>query len=147
MRIGIQNSQELVPIRRQKVRQVAQKTLKHFNIGNDTCLNILFIDDFHMSALHERFLGKKGPTDVLAFGMQEGRPLKGDTALLGDIAISTQTALRYAKRFRSTAEREILLYVIHGILHLLGYDDHGKSARVKMRRKEQELLRTCQSGD
>ena len=145
MRVAVQDSQHLVPIRRAKVRRIAEKTLNHFRVGREACLNILFLDDFHMSELHRRFLGKRGPTDVLAFSMQEGKPLKGDAFLLGDIAISTETALRHARRFRSTVEEELQLYVIHGILHLLGYEDHGV-ARLKMRRKEKELLKSCQSG-
>ena len=146
MKIEVRNSQRLVPIHRGKVRRIAEKTLEYFRLGKEIRLNILFLNDVQMSRLHRRFLGKEGPTDVLAFSMQEGKPLKGDSFLLGDIAISAETALRHAKRFRSTVDRELILYVIHGILHLLGYDDHGGRSRLLMRRKEKELLTYCRNG-
>lgn len=142
--IEISNSQRVVTIHPQKIRRIAKEVLSHFRLRKGVRLNILFLDDAKISILHKRFLGKKGPTDVLAFGMQEGKVLKGDPFLLGDIAISTETALRQAKRFHSPVGREVALYVIHGILHLLGYDDRKKSARLLMRRKEKELLKRCQ---
>ena len=143
--IDVSNRQKVVPIHSRRIRRIAEKTLVHFRLGRYVRLNILFIDDIQMATLHERFLGKRRATDVLAFGMQEGRALKGDSLLLGDIAISTETAVRHAKRFRSKVDRELGLYVIHGILHLLGYDDHQKQARTKMRRKERELLKLCKN--
>ena len=146
MKIDVRNSQHLVPIHRGKIKRIAERTLKYFRLGKEVCLNILFIDDLQISRLHKRFLGKVGPTDVLAFSMQEGKALSGDPFLLGDIAISTEAALRHAKRFRSTVEREIALYVIHGILHLLGYEDHEKRSRLFMRQREKELLIHCQNG-
>ncbi len=110
-------------------------------------MNILFLDDKAIAELHRRFLGKDGPTDVLAFGMQEGKSLRGDPHLLGDIAISAERALDQSKRLRVSVQKELALYVIHGILHLLGYDDHDRRAHLLMRRKEKELLRLCRNGD
>jgi len=144
--IDIRNNQRSLPIRPAKIRRIAGVVLEHFRLGKEIRLNILFLDDVKMAELHKRYLGKKEPTDVLAFSMQEGKTLKGDPCLLGDIAISTETALRQAKRFRSNVDRELTLYVIHGILHLLGYKDRKKAARLKMRQKERELLRQCQNG-
>jgi rRNA maturation RNase YbeY len=73
--------------------------------------------------------------------MREGRPLKGGDEYLGDIIISIDAAQRQAKRFGSTRERELKLYLIHGVLHLLGYDDEkGSAALYKMRRRERFLL-------
>ena len=144
MRVAIQNKQRLVRMDRRKIQSIAQKVFVHFKLGKEVHVNLLFLDDQSMAALHRDFLGKKGPTDVLAFCMREGKPLKGDSALLGDIAISTETALRQAKRFHSSVERELALYVIHGMLHLLGYEDHHKGERLKMRREERMLLKQCQ---
>ncbi|MBI4435860.1 MAG: rRNA maturation RNase YbeY [Candidatus Omnitrophica bacterium] len=141
MRIDIQNRQRIVRIDRRKIQRLAQKVLSHFKLGQEIHVNFLFVDDKKMSVLHEGFLGKEGSTDVLAFSMREGKPLKGDSALLGDIAISTETAIRQARRFHSSVERELALYVIHGMLHLLGYEDHHRRSRLKMRRKERELLK------
>lgn len=146
MKIDVRDNQTLIPIRRGEVKRLAERILAYFQVGKETCLNIVFLDDVQISDLHKRFLGREGPTDVLAFSMQEGGPLRGETFLLGDIAISAETALRHTKRFHTTVEGELALYVIHGILHLLGYDDHGKRSRMEMRRKERELLHRCQNG-
>ncbi len=64
----------------------------------------------------------------------------GVEPLAGEIIISTTTAVRQAKEFATTTFQEIVLYMIHGILHLLGYDDHRPQDRLAMRRKEAELL-------
>jgi len=77
---------------------------------------------------------------VLAFSMSEGRRLKRDSSVLGDIAISVDRARVQAARFDSSFKKEIVLYIIHGLLHLTGYDDEsGASARL-MRLKEKEIL-------
>jgi len=144
MSVAIQNKQRLVRIDRRKIQRIVQKIFVHFKLGTVVHVNLLFLDDQSMTALHRDFLGQSGPTDVLAFGMREGKPLKGDSALLGDIAISTETAVRQAKRFHSSVERELALYVIHGMLHLLGYEDHHRRSRLKMRREERILLKQCQ---
>ncbi len=109
-------------------------------------MNIFFLSDQEMVKLHYAHLGKDSPTDVLAFGMQEGGAFPGEKNLIGDIAISAETALRHAARFHKPIDEEISLYVIHGILHLLGYRDKRQKDRAKMRRKEKELLATCQNG-
>ncbi|MFH1858008.1 MAG: rRNA maturation RNase YbeY [Candidatus Omnitrophota bacterium] len=144
-RIAVRNDQRHVAIRSGNVRRLAERALASFRLEGDIHLNILFVDDLKMSALHERYMGRRGPTDVLAFGMQEGRRLRGDVSLLGDIVISAETALRQAKRFHSNVRRELALYVIHGILHLLGYDDRNRADRLKMRRQEKELLALCKN--
>ena len=144
--IGIRNNQRTLPIRSAKIRRIAEMVLEHLRLGKEIRVNILFLNDVRMAELHKRYLGKEEPTDVLAFSMREGKTLKGDLRLLGDIAISTETALRQAKRFHSNVDRELTLYVIHGILHLLGYEDRKKRARLKMRQKERELLKQCQNG-
>ena len=76
-------------------------------------------------------------TDVLAFDL---RDRKSASALEGEIVISTGAACRQARQFKTTPQREVTLYVVHGILHLLGYDDHRPADIRKMRSKEKELM-------
>jgi probable rRNA maturation factor len=73
--------------------------------------------------------------------MNEGRPLKGGEGYLGDIAISVDAARRQARIFDSTVSRELRLYLIHGVLHLLGYDDGTAKAARRMHRREEWLLK------
>jgi probable rRNA maturation factor len=88
-------------------------------------VNLVLMKDKKIKELNRRFRKKNKPTDVLAFPMNE-------EGVLGDIAISTETARRNAKRFGVSYEQEMKRLVIHGVLHLLGYD-HGR----KMRRAEE----------
>jgi probable rRNA maturation factor len=67
-------------------------------------------------------------------------PARDKGELQGEIIISTVTAAANARRFATTAFYEIVLYIAHGILHLLGYDDHGPDARRRMRDKEREIM-------
>jgi probable rRNA maturation factor len=101
-------------------------------------LSVAVVDDGRMSELHERYSGIPGPTDVLAFPLEDEVP--GPEALLGEVVVSADTAAREAAERGLTFERELLLYVIHGTLHLLGYDDHDPTERTRMHARQEELL-------
>ncbi|MEK7868147.1 MAG: rRNA maturation RNase YbeY, partial [Candidatus Omnitrophota bacterium] len=78
-------------------------------------------------------------TDVLAFPMRDSRRLSG--SILGDVVISVETAKREAKKRKKDFQEEFDLYFVHGILHLLGYDDEKPRARKKMKEKEREIIK------
>ena len=99
-------------------------------------LSVVLVDDRTMSGLHRRYLGLPGPTDVLSFDLGEGAG--GD--LEGEIIVSVDTAAREARRRGHAAADEVLLYALHGLLHLLGYDDHTASDARRMHAREDELL-------
>lgn len=84
-------------------------------------INLILINDREIRKLNKQYRKKDKPTDVLAFPM-------GEEGILGDIAISFETAQRNAKRFGVPYRRELKRLVIHGVLHLLGYD-HGRRMR------------------
>ena len=87
-----------------------------------------------MAELHERYSGVEGPTDVLAF------PLMEAPRLVGDVVVSVDTARREAARREHPAYDELVLYAVHGTLHLLGHDDHEAADRKRMRRAERDVL-------
>lgn len=99
-------------------------------------ITVVFTDDREIRFLNRNFRGKDKPTDVLSFiGEEEG--------YLGDLIISVQTLKRQAKEFKVTVLQELLRLIVHGTLHLLGYD-HEKVSRKEaqtMRREEERLLR------
>jgi probable rRNA maturation factor len=108
---------------------------------HDRELSILFTDDDHMADLNARYLGRKGPTNVLAFPMEEKETSRIDFVMLGDIVISVDTALRESHEFNVPLEDRIDQLLIHGILHLAGYDhekSHGETKR--MEQEEKRLL-------
>jgi rRNA maturation RNase YbeY len=105
-------------------------------------LSVLFTDDKTISGLNQRHLGRRGPTDVLAFPMLNGSSLFPlPTAMLGDVVISVDTAMAESVRLGEALEHTIFRLLIHGILHLLGYD-HEKSPReaARMTREQNRLL-------
>jgi probable rRNA maturation factor len=117
-----------------KVKEWAQKILKQLGLERKE-LSILLVDDEEIKRLNSQYLGRKRPTNVIAF------PMDGPNEhLLGDIVISTETAQREAEKLNLPFEEHLARLLIHGILHLLGYEDQTKSQYRKMRQKEEELL-------
>ena len=101
---------------------------------------IAFVTDAEMARRNEMSRKKKGPTDVLSFPAERKKRTAAKPAFLGDIAIAPETARRYAKKNGRTLESELRILILHGILHLLGYDhetDQGEMDRIerKLRRK------------
>ncbi len=103
----------------------------------DAELTITLVDDAEIHRLNREFRGKDRPTDVLAFAMREGQRVVGDETMLGDVVISLDTAERQARRRRVSTANEVRTLLIHGMLHLLGYD-HERSAAEARRMKAME---------
>ena len=100
-------------------------------------LSLAIVGDRRMAELHERFMNVAGPTDVLTFPLDvdpRGRPLSGE------VVVCLPEARRQAKRRNVPVERELLLYALHGLLHLCGYDDRTTGDFRAMHRAEDEIL-------
>jgi probable rRNA maturation factor len=101
---------------------------------------VLVLDDRGIARLHEQWLDISGPTDVITFDMSDdARP----GTLHGDIAVSAETARRTARELGWQPRHELAYYVVHGILHLAGYDDHDPADRRAMRARERVLMRAA----
>jgi probable rRNA maturation factor len=99
-------------------------------------ISLALIDDAQMHQLNRQFLAHDEPTDVLTFPGLEHSP----DSLSGEIIISVDTARRCAAEWGTGVEGELLLYFIHGLLHLLGYDDLRESDAARMREMEKKFL-------
>jgi probable rRNA maturation factor len=107
----------------------------------DAELSISFVDDTQIRELNRHYLGRNRPTNVLAFSMREGEFPSLHPQVLGDVIISVDTAQRQSNRFGLTDMETIILLMIHGILHLLGYDHEGtKKGAREMALIQKELL-------
>jgi probable rRNA maturation factor len=102
-------------------------------------LSLVFMTDAALAQLHADFLDDPTTTDVITF---EGNPAVG---LAGEICVSVDTALAYAKKHRRDFSSELILYVIHGWLHLAGYDDLQPAKKRAMRRAEKRALQILHS--
>lgn len=139
--ITIENRQKRIRISSPRLIRWVQEILERLG-WKRAGLSLLLVDDTEIRHLHRRFLGKDCATDVLAFGQQEGRPFPGrGTPFLGDVVVSVETARRIGPEYGNRWDEELLIYVCHGILHLMGYQDSTPALRSKMNRKQESLVR------
>lgn len=116
------------------VRRAARAALAHGG-RVELALGIVFVGDRALAALHGRHLGDSSRTDVITFDLSDD--YEGAT---GELYVSAECARRVARERGADPRRELLLYVVHGALHLCGFDDHRRSDRAAMRRAEAEVL-------
>src|SRR2546430_730990 len=130
-KVSIASPQEVVPLDRGQLRAVARAVLAGENIGAYE-ISLAFVDNPTIHRLNQQFLDHDEPTDVLTF------PLSGPGAktLEGEIVIGAEVARSQAAERRHDESAELALYVIHGILHLCGYDDTSAAAARRMRDRE-----------
>jgi probable rRNA maturation factor len=132
--IHITNRQKTLKLDRRRMRQVVGAIVSDAGISAAT-ISIAIVDDAAIAKLHEQFLDDPEPTDVLSFVLE-----RSEEFLEGEVVASADTAKTCARQYNSTPENELLLYVIHGTLHLVGYDDTSPRLRAVMRKKEEEYL-------
>jgi len=105
-------------------------------------LSILLVDDPQIEEMNQRFLGRRGPTNVIAFPMREGPFADLTPSLLGDVVISVDTAHREARAADLSLEQRLTQLLVHGILHLCGYDHEQDAAGARrMAAKTRALLK------
>lgn len=106
-------------------------------------VRVRVVTDTEMAAAHERYSGVAGTTDVLTFDLGDP-PAQGAAGGLRvldtDLLVCVDEARRQAAAHGHAVERELLLYILHGVLHCLGYDDHTEEGSAEMHRKEDEVL-------
>ncbi len=134
--IDVIDRQRSLRISRPWLAGVARKALARQKIDSaEIC--VLLVDDRRIAQLHEQWLHVPGPTDVITFDLADDGPGGG---LRGDIAVSVETARRVASEVGWQARHEVAYYVVHGLLHLAGYDDHAPADRRAMRARERVLM-------
>lgn len=131
--IEISNRQSLLDADIERLRGAVAAILEEEGLAA-AAVNVALVDDPTIHDLNRRFLNHDEPTDVLSFLLEDGERLEGD------VIVSVETAIRSAARYDWTAVDELLLYVIHGTLHLVGYDDLDADSRAKMRGREKHYM-------
>jgi probable rRNA maturation factor len=139
MEILIDNRQNLYPIDEERIRKKTENILDALECP-DGELSIRIADDSQIAALNKAYLGRSGPTNVMAFPMQGGHFDNINPYLLGDVVISIETAVRESKVGGMTIDERFYELLIHGILHLFGFDHEGPFEEAeRMEAKEREL--------
>jgi probable rRNA maturation factor len=137
-RLAVRNRQRNLPVNVAALQNFAAKALRRsfqLHRGKPTDLKRLpavfvwLVSDRRMTQLHQKFMQLSGPTDVLTFQH-------------GEIFISVETAKRHARRFGNSLEHELRLYIVHGLLHLHGFDDRTQTSARKMQKAQDKILGT-----
>lgn len=137
MKLDVINLQKRYPIDKNKIKKLVRNVLKVEKKDKDVELNIVFIDNKGIKEMNRNFLGHNYATDVLSFAYHE--PCC-ENAVTGEIIVSVEMAAQRAQKLGYSMEGETALYLIHGLLHLFGYDDKQKRDAKKMHQREGELL-------
>ena len=158
----LRNRQRIRAIDLRLLRRIGQKLLDELLPGGQIELGVHLVTAAEMEKLNRHFLEHEGPTDVITFDYAFGvpssggqvmqKPMRGNIALRnrrkaelqtvhGEIFICLDEAVSQARQFRATWQSEVVRYLVHGLLHLRGYDDLQPAARRAMKREENRLLR------
>ena len=141
LKIAIENRQRKIKVRKLPLRNVVRRILSASGCP-EARLSVLLTDDAGIRELNRTWLGKDRATNVISFAMQEGEGAGVQADLLGDVVISVETAARDAAEAQVPVEHELYFLLLHGILHLLGYDhERGSAADARrMAARERELF-------
>ncbi len=134
IRVSIANRQRRLSVNRRQLRQSVSAILQNARI-EDAEIGVAVVNDAAIAQLHADFLHDPEPTDVLSFVL-ESSPAR----LEAEIVVSADAAAVAAPRFGATAQEELLRYVIHGALHIVGFDDLTPRKRAAMKKQEQKYL-------
>lgn len=158
LEVFVADEQSTEPVDVARWAALARNALVHEGVSGEAELALLFVDTATMAELNGSFMGKEGPTDVLAFPIDAGDELgvgrspDGGTAgpdrdlpaevplLLGDVVVCPEVAKRNAPTHAGTYDDEMALLIVHGILHVLGHDHAEAEEKTVMQAKERELL-------
>ncbi len=149
-----QKSLHVTLLNRQRSRKLDLRELRNITLAlleelqiAEAELGVTFVADKEMTLVNETFLQHEGSTDVITFDHTPEQVSRRKStpapcaSLNGELFICVDEAVRQAKRFRTTWQAELVRYIVHGVLHLTGHDDHRAAARQKMKREENRLVR------
>jgi len=141
--VEVNNFQDDMTIDSTWVKSVVMHTLALKEVSTDQVI-INFVDEETITGLHADFFQDPTPTDCITFPIDPSDRNDEVHHLLGEVFVCPRTALKYAKAHDLDAKKELQLYIIHGLLHLLGYDDIEEDDRLVMREQESKCLEICE---
>jgi probable rRNA maturation factor len=141
MEILIDNRQKRIEPDQRELRKKTEQILEDLGCDPSTIISIAFVDNAEMAALNFNYRGKEGPTNVLSFSQAEGEQKSPQPGLLGDVVICGDRAADDAAALNYTTDEMVLYLLIHGILHLVGYEHQNPSEAMTMENKVEQIFR------
>jgi probable rRNA maturation factor len=146
--IEIINEQSAVRVSKRRLGSLVRSVLEAEGAA-DRAVTVKITGDREIRGLHRRFFGQNTPTDVIAFNANDEKPAArkrpasaaGPATYLGDVVVSAETAKREHRRYGASARGELERYVVHGVLHLLGFRDKNPRDFRRMRARQERHLR------
>jgi probable rRNA maturation factor len=140
MNVVIANRQRTKKINARLLKQIVRELFAELKIS-EAELEINFVGAKEMAKVNRRFLQHEGSTDVITFDHADGAHSVTRPALHGELFVCVDDAISQAKNFQTSFQSEVVRYIVHGVLHLLGHDDLKPDPRCKMKREENRLVR------
>jgi probable rRNA maturation factor len=137
--IEIADNQKFVPLRRASVRRLVHQVLRAEEVTSARIV-LAFVDNEVIHRVNREHLSHDYPTDVITFPYAST-----ENSIHGEIVVSTEFAASQAPQYGHSVEHEVMLYIIHGLLHLVGYDDHETRDARRMKRRQEQLLQEWSS--
>ncbi len=145
MGVLIDNRQDRYKIPLKKIKKKARAVLSALDCP-DSELSLLVVDDPQIAKLNKKYLNRHGPTNVIAFPMRQGEFSNLTPLLLGDVVISVETAASEAKNAGISMQERFTQLLVHGVLHLFGYDhEESKPQARRMEEKSNELIKLLET--
>ena len=136
--IAIANEQKTITIDEQRIHQAIEDILKDANLDEGE-ISVALVTDEVIAQVHDEFLDDPTPTDVISFVLE-----REENRIEGEIVASSDTALQCSQEYGQSPENELLLYIIHGTLHLAAFDDIAEEDKAAMRDAEKKYMERWQ---
>jgi probable rRNA maturation factor len=131
--VPIADRQNALAVDRRLLRRAVRSVLRMAGVSK-ALISVAVVDDDTIARINWEYLRHRGPADVLSFPLDDGGRLEGE------VIVSAETAARRAPRYGWAPHDELLLYVVHGTLHLVGHDDRTTRQQAQMQEREREVL-------
>lgn len=139
MNIFIKNSQRKIRINKKQFESLSKKIAASAKLDKKSIATVIFVDNNEIQKLNRKYLKHNFPTDVLAFNLTS-RKIGQKMVIIGDIVINVELAKKNARIYKNSFVKETTLYIIHGMLHLLGFNDYKASDKKLMEKHQEQLL-------
>jgi len=137
IRIEVADMQDELAVKGSEIKKIVKNVLKREKIQNAE-ISIALVDNERIAQINKRYREDSDPTDVLSFLLEEN--IDGKGTMLADVIASCEMAKTNARKLRISPQAEIMNYIVHGLLHVLGYDDDTIKSRNKMNKLQRAVL-------